>query len=893
MLVGSDGTDAWQARAIYANEVRSKFTPLTFKMSNMDGLRIEVGTQHDQFSAVFSNLTPSGGGFIVPTTMLGAHYERQVGFLNFGASFVNAHQFEHQMSNRHQSLKGNVGNIQRATAMVAIRISDGSPQDGRDGPVLHGVKVYVNGQLRPEANPFLIRLDKRGTDRTTYVAGLLGEGTADVRRRPLETDYALVNKGAVFNSYAVYINYAAFDSETYYRGYEFPFFIDHIYYRDYALFGSDHEYEDGVTVHNQFADELAVSAGDFGLVTMADLPQAFDGEEYAMLYVDLEPFEEQINSVNIDLELSKDYHVEVSELDLAGKPGDPARVNPRERYNYATFFRTVAVAAGNSRSARVKTVRVKVGAPTGLSLYSANVYGGFKDFEINGEFSRSQSYYQYASGVPGPRVYPSNGGETVNAILREENPGARSRLSDDAYYFTIKRDFPRFGMGAEIFSMGAHYSTELRTFIARSELNFSNPIAFNNTYLHRLVEDNDDNDRAPDSWYTNRPFIWNGQSDLDGVFPGLDEDNDGVPDTNRDFDATPDYLEPFLTYDVDSQIFDYGVDLNYNDFIDARENDLQPDMPYDPGLRGRHLYGTFKPVQGARVILGILDAEQIGAGDPSASLYSRVEYERRIPALGQFFGALSMERVEDGVEDPLSVYSDEVLTAAEQLARDFGGFQRNIRIAPFFEVPREDPLLFKNSTYTRFFVDARWTTLPGLNIRNKVKYEVNRQHEGELYDDSIQDGNTLTRWAMVHRIDHLWRIRPKLSLFSGLKYRFLREWQKTGDVTTTHEQHIIPIVKLNYDLTLRTRIQLGVEGIGKALPYSVTDLARPENDFEQYDYVLMLTNNSKYFGYIISTNAGVSRRLREFDDPTVAQVKNEDFTSVFINMILGFEEETF
>jgi len=84
-----------------------------------------------------------------------------------------------------------------------------------------------------------------------------------------------------------------------------------------------------------------------------------------------------------------------------------------------------------------------------------------------------------------------------------------------------------------------------------------------------------------------------------------------------------------------------------------------------------------------------------------------------------------------------------------------------------------------------------------------------------------------------------------------------------------------------------------VEGIGKAIPYSVTDLARPENDFEQYDYVLMLTNNSKYFGYIISTNAGVSRRLREFDDPTVAQVKNEDFTSVFINMILGFEEETF
>ena len=148
VMVGSDGTDSWQARAIYANELRSKFTPLTFKMSNVDGLRLDVGTEHDKFSALFSNLTPTGGGFIVPTTMVGAHYERRVGFLNFGTSFVNAHQFEHQMSNRHQSLKGSVGNIQRPTAMVAVRISDGSPQDGRDGPVLHGYKVYVNGELR-------------------------------------------------------------------------------------------------------------------------------------------------------------------------------------------------------------------------------------------------------------------------------------------------------------------------------------------------------------------------------------------------------------------------------------------------------------------------------------------------------------------------------------------------------------------------------------------------------------------------------------------------------------------------------------------------------------------------------------------------------------------------
>ena len=195
------------------------------------------------------------------------------------------------------------------------------------------------------------------------MAGLLDEGKDNERRRPLEPDYQTINKGAVFNSFAVYINYAAFDTDAYYRGYEHPYFIDHLYYRDFARYGPDHQYEEGVTVHNQFAHELAEPDGAFALITEADLPQAFDGEEYAILYVDLEPFQEQINSVDIDLELSRDYHVEVSEIDLAGKPDDLFFQNPRDRYNYASFFRTVASAPGNSRSDDIERVRVKVGPP--------------------------------------------------------------------------------------------------------------------------------------------------------------------------------------------------------------------------------------------------------------------------------------------------------------------------------------------------------------------------------------------------------------------------------------------------------------------------------------------------------------------------------------------------
>jgi hypothetical protein len=111
-------------------------------------------------------------------------------------------------------------------------------------------------------------------------------------------------------------------------------------------------------------------------------------------------------------------------------------------------------------------------------------------------------------------------------------------------------------------------------------------------------------------------------------------------------------------------------------------------------------------------------------------------------------------------------------------------------------------------------------------------------------------------------------------------------------LATSHEHHIIPLVKLQYELTLRTRFQLGLQGLGSALPYSVTDLAAPDKDFEQYDTVLMMTNNSRYFGYIISTNAGISHRIREFSNVGLGEVSNEDFTSFFINVILGFEDES-
>ena len=94
-----------------------------------------------------------------------------------------------------------------------------------------------------------------------------------------------------------------------------------------------------------------------------------------------------------------------------------------------------------------------------------------------------------------------------------------------------------------------------------------------------LVEDNDDQDRVPDSFRADWAF-----PDRQ-VFPGWDTNNDFVPDINQNdsrvrANTVPDYDEPFLRFSVDRPEFLFGVDMNNNFWVDQYENDVEPDYPY-------------------------------------------------------------------------------------------------------------------------------------------------------------------------------------------------------------------------------------------------------------------------------------------------------------------------
>ena len=112
-------------------------------------------------------------------------------------------------------------------------------------------------------------------------------------------------------------------------------------------------------------------------------------------------------------------------------------------------------------------------------------------------------------------------------------------------------------LGAEAFATNPDFYTEMRTFVP-FEIGLTETTLAgltNNTIFWDLVQDNEDGDRYPDKRAGNLQGQPNDREDedIDGVFPGQDDDNDGLPDTNRNFNDVPDYVEPFLMYYVESK----------------------------------------------------------------------------------------------------------------------------------------------------------------------------------------------------------------------------------------------------------------------------------------------------------------------------------------------------
>ena len=243
--------------------------------------------------------------------------------------------------------------------------------------------------------------------------------------------------------------------------------------------------------------------------------------------------------VHVSMVMANDYSVEAYQTYPLGG-GD----TPTTGYTQSML---VARADGNVKDqSNKKRVVFDYGLNTGKTIYGLAFEANLLGFHLRGEYDMSQLHEKF----PDPDGFVSN-------------QNAKS------WYLQTKRRLGFFSVGAEFFNMNPNYHSDLAI------MNGSD----SSTYYFSLVDDNDDNDRYADGsrLVAPGPYGYSGSNILDpnnankwisaaalasfndqyyigntnevydaqlprpdaGIFPGVDENNDGVPDDDQNSNGEP------------------------------------------------------------------------------------------------------------------------------------------------------------------------------------------------------------------------------------------------------------------------------------------------------------------------------------------------------------------
>ena len=578
-----------------------------------------------------------------------------------------------------------------------------------------------------------------------------------------------------------------------------------------------------------------------------------------------------VNQAQVDLDVSGDYVVELSEV----YPPTPQTNNP------ATYFYTAAQAEGRPSDLNdYRRVRVRYGRQTARTLTSLHMNVDIKGFLFHTEYVRNVDY----------RAYPALTG----------SKGGRFESQSPAWYAVGRRDWDRFSLGGELFDMDKDYSTTLSvqdrsysSWVGVFGGNFQRyeprlpdrigPHQADATYTLEFdtVDDNDDKDQYPDVYFLKKPapsarYI----QDPNGIFPGLDADQNGRPDINENNNRIPDYYEPFLLYRVDPDAYEYGEDMNNNGAIDEREDDQKPDYPYDPDRRGGHLFGLFKPRKGMSATVGYVRTKATYAGTRSEMIYGRYEYRRRLPFLVDLYAVERLKRVRDEIRDDIfGVARNPVYFEPDIIPLNFLSEEEllNPLGAP---VLLRDPLLMRRSWVNTAFLSAGYIRVPQLNVEVTLKYDNNFQRSTVFQPD-----NRISDLAMVIKADYDWRPWKQLRVIPQVKWLRQRLSDDEQQVLEIHERYFYPILKLEYPLSSRTIVKLGAQGF-PFLESTYRSEVAPGTDFDSEVYVAMVSNTSSYVGYQVNINAGFEQQTRTFRDRSRSE-QDIEYSRIFLRAIAG------
>ena len=864
MVIASDGYGDWGYGAIVGDGLVARFTPLTLSMVDFNGLRFDLSMPQWQLTLFGSRIErPRSYEEFIPkwsveghhladdsTVLLGSRLQTQLGNLRLGLNGVNLHVY--QSTRPGNSFKGRLRPHYPLINWVVVRFADDSPTDGRGGPLVQQVRLVVNGLPREDLRPLVFRHKAGITTQTGSISRATGEFTPQVYDR--------------FSGY--------YQTQTrYYRGRdEIPLYADYFY-------RADHEAGTDVSSNTNLPGLLE----NISMEPAAAILRA-DGDEVLVYMFELsdEPLAE---SVEVETLVGNDYRVEMAILDRE----DPRARSHASRYK-STFYKTMERARGNVQDgSNLGWIRFAVGEHTALFTYSADLNFQLAGLEVQGEYARSALYSRFPAQLEGVPIY---------------DRGKRSAEHGSAYFLNATRWFGRTRVGGEYFSMNPDFNTGMRTFVdfevALVETNLAG--LANSTVYWDLVEDNDDGDRYPDTRLGNLQALPNDRLDfdVDGVFPGQDDDQDGFPDTNRNGDSIPDYEEPFLMYDVEPIAYVYGLDRNNNDEPDMREDDADFDYPYDADQRGFHLFGQVDLSRRWSFALGNYSVDEVAGFGRNRSTYALLTYRRELfHALQRIFFENHFRRVRDDIADEFMVLDE---NPRHDRAFGFRGLRATDLASGEIGPPvytsqfAADPLSYQDSYVNETYLEGRLRPWSTLEVEQKVRLRINWQQEGLTHLGIKQRGRRLDFWTWVSKVGYAWQW-GRLTLTPQYKFLLLRLEDQKADrqADGTYRSRVlryqtrsIPILRMEYPLMSRTKLQAGIQAVGP-FSYRVKDRVRDSNSFEQRTAYVNLINRSQYFGYELYTIAGLSKDAREFDDP-FQQLNEFDQWTFFIRGLIGFTE---
>ncbi len=829
VAVASDGYGSWGYHIIVGDGLIARLSPLTLSKTDLYGLRMDFSTPHVKLTGIGSRIARPNretsynadvGEVDVDhsTMLLGSRAQLDVGLLSLGVNGANLHSYNSVETDN--SIRGRLRRDQPSYSFIAVRVSDDAPDDGKSGATVQNVGLVINGDPRSDLQPHIFRTRRGTRPQAGRTLPLTGQFIASAYTR-IE------------------------GPSTYYRNQELPLYADFLYRLDHDA---------GVDVSNLVRVEGMLA--EFPLVPPGGVLNAEDNTQYVFLF-DLrnEPY---IESVAVEAVLGNDYFVEWAGIYL-NKGNDTA-----ERYEdrfRSTFYRPALRAKGRVEDmTNVVRRRFQIAENTAIFTYSADLKLALPWIDINAEYARSALYSRYPAHFADRSLV---------------NEGPRFKRRGGAYFFNGIRRFERGIVGFEGFTMDSSFATDMPTYIKKDfgyiTSRGRDPLALmtNDTVIWSLVQDNEDGDRWPDFFVGNVLGSGGSSADSDGVFPGQDEDGDGLVATDKNFNGIPDFEETFMLFDVEPNEYVYGLDRNNNDEPDHREDDWDADYPYDADQRGYHLFGSLGLGLNWSLGLGRYNVRGLKNGGRNRSDYALLTYHwAGLGRVKQLFFESNLRRVQDDIPDAHNQYTR---------GRGHASIVRK----------RDDPLHYQDSEVGETYFEGNIHPLSGLRLVQKLRLRFNWQRGGQLKSRQFQRSRRLDFTAYVSRLDYTKEL-GKLSVVPQFKFLYLRLRDSEIDRDLRSEHRIVSILKVSYSVMPKTTIQLGLQGWGP-LPYRVKSRTQSRDSLKQRTLVFTTTNRTRYLGYDLITIAGLSRDRLIFDDPA-QRFRDRNSLQLFVRAALGFAE---